>query len=73
MKGSGYSVVQELRGERIDIIPWSQDHKICAAPWRQQRFPGVYIDEENRHMKWSPDDQSLAIGKKARMFGWHPN
>ncbi len=81
MKGSRVqNVVQELRGERIDIIPWSQDQAkyVCnaLAPAKVSR---VYIDEENRHMEVIvPDDQlSLAIGKKgqnvrltSKLTGW---
>jgi N utilization substance protein A len=81
MKGSRVqNVVQELRGERIDIIPWSQDHAkyVCnaLAPAKVSR---VYIDEENRHMEVvvADDQLSLAIGKKgqnvrltSKLTGW---
>lgn len=81
MKGSRVqNVVQELRGERIDIIPWSQEPAkyVCnaLAPAKVSR---VYVDEENRHMEVVvPDDQlSLAIGKKgqnvrltSKLTGW---
>ena len=81
MKGSRVqSVVQELRGERIDIIPWSQDQAkyVCNA-LAPAKISRVYIDEENRHMEVIvPDDQlSLAIGKKgqnvrlaSKLTGW---
>jgi N utilization substance protein A len=81
MKGSRVqSVVQELRGERIDIIPWSQDQAkyVCNA-LAPAKISRVYIDEENRHMEVVvPDDQlSLAIGKKgqnvrlaSKLTGW---
>jgi transcription termination/antitermination protein NusA len=81
MKGSRVqSVVQELRGERIDIIPWSQDQAkyVCSA-LAPAKISRVYIDEENRHMEVVvPDDQlSLAIGKKgqnvrlaSKLTGW---
>jgi len=74
------SVVQELRGEKIDIVPYSDDPAkfICSAlsPAKIER---VYIDEENRAMEVIvPDDQlSLAIGKNGqnvrlavRLTGW---
>lgn len=74
------SVVQELRGEKIDIVPYSDDPAkfICAAlsPAKAER---VYIDEENKAMEVIvPDDQlSLAIGKNGqnvrlavRLTGW---
>ncbi len=81
MRGSRVqSVVQELRGERIDIIPWSQDQAkyVCSA-LAPAKISRVYIDEENRHMEVVvPDDQlSLAIGKKgqnvrlaSKLTGW---
>jgi len=74
------SVVQELRGEKIDIVPYSDDPAkfICAAlsPAKAER---VYIDEENKAIEVIvPDDQlSLAIGKSGqnvrlavRLTGW---
>ena len=81
MKGSRVqNVVQELRGERIDIIPWTQDQAkyVCnaLAPAKVSR---VYIDEENRHMEVvvADDQLSLAIGKKgqnvrltSKLTGW---
>ena len=81
MKGSRVlNVVQELRGERIDIIPWAQDQAkyVCNAlsPAKVSR---VYIDEENRYMEMvvADDQLSLAIGKKgqnvrlaSKLTGW---
>ncbi|MCX7982893.1 MAG: transcription termination factor NusA [Syntrophales bacterium] len=74
------AVVQELKGEKIDIVPYSDDPAkfICAAlsPAKAER---VYIDEENKAMEVIvPDDQlSLAIGKNGqnvrlavRLTGW---
>lgn len=81
MRGSRVlNVVQELRGEKIDIIPWSQDQAkyVCNA-LAPAKISRVYIDEENRHMEVVvPDDQlSLAIGKKgqnvrlaSKLTGW---
>ncbi len=81
MKGSRVqSVVQELRGERIDIIPWSQDQAkyVCSA-LAPAKISRVYIDEENRHMEVvvADDQLSLAIGKKgqnvrlaSKLTGW---
>ncbi len=81
MRGSRVqSVVQELRGERIDIIPWSQDQAkyICNA-LAPAKISRVYIDEENRHMEVivADDQLSLAIGKKgqnvrlaSKLTGW---
>jgi len=81
MKGSRVqAVVQELRGEKIDIIPWDEDPArfVCAAlaPAEVSR---VIIDESNRAMEIVvPDDQlSLAIGRHgqnvrlaAQLTGW---
>jgi len=81
MKGSRVqNVVQELRGERIDIIPWSQDQAkyVCNA-LAPSKISRVYIDEENRHMEVvvADDQLSLAIGKKgqnvrlaSKLTGW---
>jgi transcription termination/antitermination protein NusA len=81
MRGSRVqSVVQELRGERIDIIPWNQDQAkyVCNAQ-APAKISRVYIDEENRHMEVvvADDQLSLAIGKKgqnvrlaSKLTGW---
>ena len=81
MKGSRVqSVVQELRGERIDIIPWVQDQAkyVCNA-LAPAKISRVYIDEENRYMEVvvADDQLSLAIGKKgqnvrlaSKLTGW---
>ena len=81
MRGSRVqSVVQELRGEKIDIIPYS-DHQaeyVCSA-LSPAKIDRVIVDEDNRYMEVIvPDDQlSLAIGKKgqnvrlaAKLTGW---
>ncbi|HBH86407.1 MAG TPA: transcription termination/antitermination protein NusA [Syntrophaceae bacterium] len=81
MRGSRVqSVVQELRGEKIDIVPYSVDNAayVCSAlsPAKVNR---VIMDEENRSMEVIvPDDQlSLAIGKNGqnvrlavKLTGW---
>lgn len=81
MRGSRVqSVVQELRGERIDIVPYAEDPAkyVCNA-LSPAKISTVYIDEENRYMEVIvPDDQlSLAIGKKgqnvrlaSKLTGW---
>lgn len=81
MRGSRVlNVVQELRGEKIDIIPWSQDQAkyVCNA-LAPAKISKLYIDEESRHMEIIvQDDQlSLAIGKKgqnvrlaSKLTGW---
>ena len=81
MKGSRVqNVVQELRGEKIDIIPWNPDPAkfICNA-LAPAEIIRVIIDEVNRSMEVVvPDEQlSLAIGKRgqnvrlaSRLTGW---
>ena len=81
MRGSRVqSVVQELRGEKIDIVPYSVDNAsyVCSAlsPAKVNR---VIMDEDSRSMEVIvPDDQlSLAIGKNGqnvrlavKLTGW---
>ncbi len=81
MKGSRVqAVVQELRGEKIDIVPYDDDPArfVCAA-LAPAEVTRVLIDEANRAMEIIvPDDQlSLAIGRKgqnvrlaAKLTGW---
>ncbi|TNE44221.1 MAG: transcription termination/antitermination protein NusA [Deltaproteobacteria bacterium] len=77
------AVVQELRGEKIDIVPHSEDPArfVCnaIAPAQVSR---VIIDEERGSMELIvPDDQqSLAIGRKGqnvrlavKLTGWDLN
>ncbi len=70
MKGSRVqSVVQELRGERIDIVPWNPDaaRYVCSALSPAQ-VSKVIIDEDTKSMDVIvPDDQlSLAIGRRGQ-------
>ncbi len=70
MKGSRVqAVVQELRGERIDIVPYSPDpaRYVCSALSPAQ-VSKVIIDESDHSMDVIvPDDQlSLAIGRKGQ-------
>jgi len=70
MKGSRVqAVVQELRGERIDIVPWNPDpaRYVCSALSPAQ-VSKVIIDDAARSMDVIvPDDQlSLAIGRKGQ-------
>jgi len=70
MKGSRVqAVVQELRGERIDIITWDPDPaKFVCNALAPAEILRVIVDEENRSMEVVvPDDQlSLAIGKRGQ-------
>jgi len=70
MKGSRVqAVVQELRGEKIDIVPWDPDPaKFVCNALAPAEILRVIVDEENRSMEVVvPDDQlSLAIGKRGQ-------
>lgn len=81
MRGSRVqSVVQELRGERIDIIPWSPDPaKFVCNALSPAEISRVVVDEENKTMEVVvPDEKlSLAIGKRgqnvrlaSKLTGW---
>ena len=81
MRGSRVqNVVSELRGEKIDIIPWTPDMaRFACAALAPADVSRVYVDNEEQAMEIIvPDDQlSLAIGKKgqnvrlaARLIGW---
>ncbi|WP_188237587.1 transcription termination factor NusA [Sphingopyxis sp. LK2115] len=70
MKGSRVqAVVQEMQGEKIDIIPWSEDTATFVVnalqPATVQR---VVIDEDDGRIEVVvPDDQlSLAIGRRGQ-------
>jgi transcription termination/antitermination protein NusA len=81
MRGSRVqAVVGELQGEKIDIIPWSQDPATfvvnALAPAEVSK---VVMDEEQRRIEVVvPDDQlSLAIGRRgqnvrlaSQLTGW---
>jgi transcription termination/antitermination protein NusA len=81
MRGSRVqNVVSELRGEKIDIIPWTPDvARFACAALAPAEVSRVYVDDEEQSMEVIvPDDQlSLAIGKKgqnvrlaAKLTGW---
>ncbi len=82
MKGSRVqNVVQELRGEKIDIISWHIDHaKFVCNALAPAEISRVIIDEENRSMEVIVPDEllSIAIGKKgqnvrlaSKLTQWH--
>ena len=70
MKGSRVqSVVQELRGEKIDIIPWHVDPaKFVCNALAPAEISRVIIDEEHRSMEVIVPDEflSVAIGKRGQ-------
>ncbi len=70
MKGSRVqAVVQELRGEKIDIIPWSDDPAsfVCNA-LAPAEISKVIINQEARSMEVVVEDDqlSLAIGRRGQ-------
>jgi N utilization substance protein A len=70
MRGSRVqAVVQELAGEKIDIIPWSPDTATFVVNALQPaQVAKVVIDEEDSRIEVVvPDDQlSLAIGRRGQ-------
>ena len=70
MKGSRVqAVVQEMQGEKIDIIPWSEDLATFVVNALQPATVArVVIDEEESRIEVVvPDDQlSLAIGRRGQ-------
>ncbi|MFU7528386.1 transcription termination factor NusA [Qipengyuania sp. ASV99] len=70
MKGSRVqAVVQELQGEKIDIIPWSEDIATFVVNALQPATVArVVLDEEDGRIEVVvPDDQlSLAIGRRGQ-------
>jgi N utilization substance protein A len=82
MKGSRInSIIRELRGEKIDIVQWSDDPAQYAAnalnPAKISKV--LILDPAEKHMEVIVEEkqQSLAIGKKgqnvrlaSRLIGW---
>jgi transcription termination/antitermination protein NusA len=70
MKGSRVqAVVQEMQGEKIDIIPWSEDAATFIVNALQPATVSrVVLDEEESRIEVVvPDDQlSLAIGRRGQ-------
>ncbi len=81
MKGTRVqSIVRELRGERIDIIPWTDDPRILISrALSPATVDKIGINEEEKTAMVVVNDQqlSLAIGKKGqnvklamKLTGW---
>jgi len=82
MKGTRVqSIIRELRGEKIDIVEWSEDPIAfvtnALSPAKTQRVQ--IVDDRDRVMEVVVEDKqlSLAIGKKgqnvrlaAKLTGW---
>ncbi len=81
MKGTRVqSIVRELRGERIDIIPWTEDPRMLIAralsPASVERI-GINEEDKTAMVVVSDDQLSIAIGKKGqnvrlamKLTGW---
>ena len=82
MKGSRVqAIIKELRGEKIDIIEWSDEPSVFAAnalsPAKVSQVRITDIDKRKMHVIVGEDQLSLAIGKKGqnvrlatRLVGW---
>jgi N utilization substance protein A len=81
VKGSRVqAIVQELRGEKIDIIPWSRDEaRFVSNALAPAKVHKVYVNEEEHSMEVivADDQLSLAIGRKgqnirlaSKLTGW---
>lgn len=81
MKGSRVqNIVQELQGEKIDIVLWDEDvTRFVSNALAPAEVARIVVNENNRKMEVVvPDNQlSLAIGKKgqnvrlaAKLSGW---
>lgn len=70
MKGSRVqNIVQELRGEKIDIVPWDEDiTRFAVNALAPAEISRVFLDENNKEMEVVvPDNMlSLAIGRKGQ-------
>ncbi len=82
MKGSRVqAIIKELRGEKIDIIEWSDEPSVFAAnalsPAKVSQVRITDIEGRQMEVIVGEDQLSLAIGKKgqnvrlaARLVGW---
>jgi len=74
------NIVRELSGEKIDIVPWSDDiHVLISNALAPARLKHVEADEATRTVTVTvdPDQLSLAIGKRgqnarltSKLTGW---
>ncbi len=82
MKGARVrSVVEELSGEKIDIVRWSDDAvELCANALNPADILNIQLDKEHGNIQVVvPQDQlSLAIGKRgqnarlaSKLIGWN--
>ncbi len=63
------NIIQELRGEKIDIVPWSPDQaRFACNALSPAEVNKVIIDDGNKSMEVIVDDDqlSLAIGRRGQ-------
>jgi len=81
MKGTRVqSIVRELRGERIDIIPWTEDPRVLIAKALSPAVVeslGINEDEKSAMVVVNDQQLSIAIGKRGqnvrlamKLTGW---
>jgi N utilization substance protein A len=81
MKGSRVqAVVKELSGERVDIVPWSEDpQQFVTKALSPAKVQSVRVDRDRQEMTVVVDDEqlSLAIGREGqnvrlavKLTGW---
>ncbi len=76
------SIIRELRGEKVDIIPWNEDTIQFAtnslSPAKVSKVSVLDSDEKHLEVVVEDSQLSLAIGKKgqnvrlaSKLLGWH--
>ena len=76
------NVVNELSGEKIDIVRWNEDiRQYVQQALAPAKFESIEVDQvlpNTVHLVAAPDQYSLAIGKRGqnvrlatRLTGWH--
>ncbi len=84
MRGSRVqAIVNELQGEKVDIVPWSEDiGTLAVKALKPVEAMKVIVDEVDKTLDVIvPDDQlSIAIGRRGQnvrlasnLLGWHIN
>ena len=74
------NIVQELNGEKIDIVPWASEIEVyCRNAMNPAKLKYIEVDEEKKHINVYVDKTqfSLAIGKHghnarltSKLLGW---
>lgn len=77
-------IIKELRGEKVEVIGWSDDLSVFAAnaltPAKvnqvriidsEDRFLEAIVDENQLHLALGRDDENVRLA--SRLLGWHIN